>query len=126
MVKYVVISIVLLVFIGGCSSNSTENKRLIAILNDDLEAIVTGVDPAALLDTPFWVRIKDTNYDSGKYRRLVEVHFYFLKDIKKRIYRKYRYNKTLGIWERFENSYQSYKNSVPQPDSLFMLHFSKP
>ena len=51
---------------------------------------------------------KYEKFKQGKYIRMAFVDFYFLKNVKRKIFRKYRYHKFYGKWERYENKYQSY------------------
>jgi hypothetical protein len=78
------------------------------ILKDDLAVIIDGVDTTAVLKNPYYEFVRYDKYEEGQYQYLAEVYFYFLKDIKQKIVRRYRFDKVYLKWERYYNKYESY------------------
>ncbi|NLW33473.1 MAG: hypothetical protein GXY77_18655 [Fibrobacter sp.] len=97
---------VALVFIS-CSGESDEKARekLKVILNDDLKAIIEGIDSKNLIDEPYYDLVRYQNYDEGNYSKRAVVDFYFLKDVNVKIIRKYRYHRVHRMWDRYFNEY---------------------
>ena len=98
--------LVALVFIS-CSGESDEKARekLEVILNDDLKAIIEGVDSKSLIDEPYYEMVRYQKYDEGNYSKRAVVDFYFLKDVNVKIIRKYRYHRVHRMWDRYFNEY---------------------
>jgi len=90
-----------------CESDRTVKKKLEVILEDDLEAIVEGVAPGGVLDTPYYEIVSYKTYPEGKFTARAEVDFYFLKDVPKKIFRAYRYYRITGQWDRYRNEYRA-------------------
>ena len=97
---------VALVFIS-CSGESDEKARekLEVILNDDIKAIIEGVDSQNLIDEPYYDMVLYQNYDEGNYSKRAVADFYFLKDVDVKIIRKYRYHRVHRMWDRYYNEY---------------------
>ncbi|KMQ52677.1 hypothetical protein CHISP_0446 [Chitinispirillum alkaliphilum] len=101
-----------LIFLCFCGeSEEAVRKKLDIILEDDLEAILDGVDPVGILENPYYEITLYQTYDEGRYTARAEVDFYFLKDVKARIVRKYRYHKPHRMWDRYYNKYEFYSES---------------
>lgn len=92
--------------------------KLERLLDDDLAVIageIAARDTTALLLRPFWriVAYKATP-NSGSYSHLCEVDFYYLKAIKMKQVRKYRYNPDTGEWERYKKDLVHLLPGAPQ------------
>jgi hypothetical protein len=93
--------------LAGCLPGAEERfrEKLVRLLDGDLETICGEIqvrDASALLDRPYYriVEYKATP-NSGSYSHLCEADFYYLKTIKMKQMRKYRYNPNTGEWERY-------------------------
>jgi hypothetical protein len=101
------------IFFGGCGeSDNLISQKLEVILKSDLDTIITGVDKSGLLDTPYYKIVSYKSYKEGMYSKLAVVDFYFLKNIKAKIVRKYRYVTSFGQWDRYVNEYRFYGDSA--------------
>jgi hypothetical protein len=101
------------ILFGGCGeSDNLVKKKLDLILKSDLDTITTGVQKSGLLDTPYYEIVSYKSYKEGIYTKLAVVDFYFMKNIKAKIVRKYRYLAEAGLWDRFFNQYQFYGDSA--------------
>jgi hypothetical protein len=89
-------------------SEKRTRGMLDVILKDDLTVIVEGIDTAVVLEKPYYEYVKFNKYEEGQYQYLAEVNFYFFKDMKLKIVRKYRFDKYYLKWERYYNKYESY------------------
>ena len=78
------------------------------IMADDMEAILEGVDPEALLEKPYFDILEYVEYKEGVFIRRAVVDFYFLNTVGVKITRKYRYHKRLGLWDRYYNKYYQF------------------
>ncbi|MFP4014621.1 MAG: hypothetical protein ACLFVQ_11075 [Chitinispirillaceae bacterium] len=94
-------------FLCSCASEKEEviRQKLDVVLNDDLEAIVDGVSEKGLIEKPYFEMIEYQTYDEGAYIRRAVVDFYFLRTVKRKIRRKYRYHGQMGMWDRYFNTY---------------------
>ncbi|MFP4165293.1 MAG: hypothetical protein ACLFVE_15070 [Chitinispirillaceae bacterium] len=88
-------------------------QKLDVVLEDDLRAIVEGVTKKGLIEDPYFKIVEYESYEEGYYSRKAVVDFYFLKTVKRKIRRKYRYQNRLGLWDRYFNEYMPI---VPQKD----------
>ena len=97
----------------SCSGESDElaRKKLEAILKDDLKAIIEGIPDSALMENPRYEIVFYKQYDGWDYSKKAVVDFYFLKNIEKKIVRKYRYQTGKRMWDRYFNEYSSYSHS---------------
>jgi hypothetical protein len=95
----------LLLFCFCAESDGVIRQKLDVILKDDLEAILEDVAGDALLDKPYFELLEYREYDEGAYSRMAIADFYFLKSVGKKIKRKYRYHRRLGMWDRYHNQY---------------------
>ena len=119
--KYIILPLcaVLAVLAASCEeSDAVIRGKLDVILDDDLAAIVDSMEPSALIEKPYYEMISYKEYDEGAYSRMAIVDFFFLKPltggVTKKINRKYRYHKRLGMWDRYHNKYYTV---VPEADS---------
>jgi len=102
----------LLFFIFSCSDNSRKvsEENLEQLLKVDLSVIVKDVKDSLLLEKPYF-KIKELKwYNDSKYSCNSVVDYYFLADGSFRIERKYRLNRGLQKWERYQNEYKFIKN----------------
>jgi hypothetical protein len=89
-------------------SDAVIRAKLDVILDDDLLAIIDSVAAEALIDKPYFDLISYKEYDEGAYSRMAVADFFFLKPmagVVKKIRRKYRYHRRLGMWDRYHNMY---------------------
>ena len=84
---------------------SVIKQKLDAILKDDLEAIIEDVEKESLLETPYFELLDYRDYKEGVYSRMAVVDFCFFNSLNKKITRKYRYYKRMGLWDRYYNKY---------------------
>jgi hypothetical protein len=103
-------SIIVIIFIGGCTFESDRviKEKLLVILEDDLNAIVEDVPEENLLDSIYYeiVLYKEYKKESFKYSKKAVVDFYFLKMVKAKVVRKYRYVRQSRKWDRYYNEYK--------------------
>jgi hypothetical protein len=106
----------LAVLCASCAeSEEVIRGKLDVILADDMAAIVDSVAAPALMENPRFEVVSYKEYDEGAYSRMAVVDFFFLKPLAgagKKIMRKYRYHRRLGLWDRYHNKYYTY-----MPDS---------
>lgn len=106
-----------LILIFSLNSCYHENKaiakaKLDLILPDDLKAIVQDIPKEGLADKPYYEITSYKTFKKGMYTAKAEVDFYFLKKVKYKVTRKFRYDASQKMWERYFNEY------MPIPDSL--------
>jgi hypothetical protein len=109
--KYWFFSFIFIILFISCVPKPSEKRVhgiLEVILKDDLTVIVEGIDSNAVLQPPFYEVREFSKYKEGQYQYLAVVDFYFLKEIKQKIVRKYRFDKWYLRWERYYNEYESY------------------
>lgn len=97
----------------SCSGESDElaRKKLEIILKDDLKAIMEGIPDSALMENPRYEIVFYKQYEAWDYSKKAVVDFFFLKGIKKKIVRKYRYQTGKRMWDRYFNEYISYSDT---------------
>lgn len=97
----------------SCSGESDElaRKKLEVILKDDLKAITDGIPDSALMENPRYEIVFYKQYNAWDYSKKAIVDFYFLKNVEKKIVRKYRYQTGKRMWDRYFNEYSSYSLS---------------
>jgi hypothetical protein len=101
------------VLLCGCGeSDEFIKKKLDVVLKSDLDTITAGVQKSSLLDTPYYTIVSYKSYKEGMYSKLAVADFYFLKNIKAKIVRKYRYLTTMQVWDRYFNEYWFYGDSA--------------
>jgi len=86
-------------------SDEVVRQKLDVVLKDDLEAILDSVARDALMEKPHYKLLEYREYNEGAYSRMAIVDFYFFKSVAKKITRKYRYHRRLGMWDRYHNQY---------------------
>ena len=108
--KVLLKSLIILVLIGGCTIESDRviKKKLLVILEDDLNAIIEDIPKEHILDSVYYEidSLIDFKKESIKYSKKAVVDFYFLKNAKAKIVRKYRYETVSRKWERYYNEYK--------------------
>lgn len=108
-VAAVVLSIALL----GCGDNdAVARRKLDAILTSDLAVIVSDIPKAGLADSIYYSLVSYQTYKTGDYTKKAVVDFYFMRGIKVKITRKYRFVKEAGMWERYYNVYNFIEDSA--------------
>lgn len=105
------LGLVLMQISCGGESDELARKKLEVILKDDLEAITDGIPDSALMDNPRFEIVFYKQYDAWDYSKKAVVDFYFLKNIEKKVVRKYRYQTGKRMWDRYFNEYSSYSHS---------------
>ncbi|MBD3419384.1 MAG: hypothetical protein GF398_04620 [Chitinivibrionales bacterium] len=93
-------------------SDKTVKSKLRVILKGDLKEITHSINSAGLLDEPHYRIIEYKRFSEGKYTAKAVVDFYFFRTINKKIRRKYRYYRPLGMWDRYYNEYQTIIDST--------------
>jgi hypothetical protein len=94
--------------LAGCIGSSEERirARLDRLLDEDLSAIAGEIranDSTALLDRPYYRILEyQVTPQGGSYTHKCKACFYYLKKIKMKQIRKYRYKPDTGEWERYE------------------------
>jgi hypothetical protein len=94
--------------VSCAESEEVIRGKLDVILADDLAAIVDSVAVAALIEKPYFELVSYKEYDEGAYSRMAVVDFFFLRPfagLEKKIRRKYRYHRRMGMWDRYHNMY---------------------
>jgi len=92
----------------GSLSDETVRRMLDDLLKSDLSVILDGLQEDGVLDEPFFEIVEWRSFDEGIFRHWVEVHFYFLSDVRVKVIRRYRYNRRHLRWERFHNVYERF------------------
>jgi len=104
----VIAFIILLVSCAPRLSENTVKTMLEPVLQDDLSVIMEGIDTSAIMENPYYEYTEFNEFKEGRYQYLAEVSFYFLRDVRKKIVRKYRFDRKFLRWERYYNEWQSY------------------
>ncbi len=115
--RYILLTLFALLWLSCAESDDVIRGKLDVILIDDLAAIVDSVAAVALIDKPYFELVSYKEYDEGAYSRMAVADFFFLKPlagVEKKIRRKYRYHRRLGMWDRYHNKYYTV---VPDADS---------
>ena len=110
---FLVAIVVSLAAIVGCFNESDRaiREKLRVILEDDLLTILQETADSTHLPGSRYHITAYKSYDEGIYSRKAEVDFYFLKGVKVKIVRKYRYVRNDGKWERYLNEYRFYQHA---------------
>jgi len=110
LLKYLLIMLFAFLCLSCAESDSVIRGKLDVILADDLAAIVDSVAVSALIEKPYFELVSYKEYDEGAYSRMAVADFFFLKPLAgvvKKIRRKYRYHRRMGMWDRYHNMYYS-------------------
>jgi hypothetical protein len=100
-------------FLGGCGeSDDLVKKKLIIILDSDLHAITSDLSKSSLADSVYYKIVSYKNYSEGMYTAKAVVDYYFLKKVKAKITRKYRYFVSARLWDRYYNEYKLYDDTT--------------
>jgi hypothetical protein len=101
---------VLLLLGAGCGPEQDRivQGKLKIILEDDLAEITRDIPEKALADSVFYSVAGYKTYEEGPFYALAVADFYFLRNAKYKIVRKYRYDRRKKTWERFLNEYRFY------------------
>jgi len=100
-----------IILFSGCMPRLSEEAaraRLEPLLIEDLAVIIEGIDSAALLEEPYFVIREFNGFDQGRLQYLAVAEFYFLRDIRKKIVRRYRFDRRTLSWDRFYNEWRSF------------------
>jgi hypothetical protein len=92
-------------FYGCGESDSLVKKKLDLICASDLNAITNDIPKTSLLKAPFYSIVSYKCYSEGMYSGMAIVDYYFLKTVKVKIVRKYRYYTSARLWDRYFNAY---------------------
>ena len=127
--KVLLESLIILIFIGGCTfeSGKVVKKKLLVILEDDLNSIVEGIPKENLLDSVYYEidSLIDYKKKSFKYSKRAVVDFYFFKEVKAKIVRKYRYERQSRKWDRYYNEYKFFDIVEKKWDAFSELHYNQ-
>jgi len=96
---------VMVVLVGCRENDAAARQKLHAILKSDLVAIISDVPKSSLADSLYYSLVFYQTFKKGDYTKKAVADFYFLRGIKVKITRKYRYVKEAGMWERYYNVY---------------------
>ena len=111
-IKVILYGVLILVITNGCVKESDKRikNKLLIILQDDLNSIISDVPKDDILDSVYYeiVLYKDFKKESFKYSKKAIVDFYFFKNVKAKIVRKYRYHRQSRKWDRYYNEYKFY------------------
>jgi hypothetical protein len=101
-----VAAVVLSIVLFGCGDNdAVARRKLDVILKSDLAAIVSDIPKTGLADSIYYSVVSYQTYKTGDYTKKAVVDFYFMRGLKVKITRKYRFVKEAGMWERYYNVY---------------------
>ncbi|MDG5814387.1 hypothetical protein QA601_04815 [Chitinispirillales bacterium ANBcel5] len=113
----VIVGLLTMLFFFACGeSDEIIREKFHIILEDDLSAIIDGIEKEALLDEPFYEIVFYETHE-GRYTRRAEVKFYFLRNVNAKIVRRYRYHSSQGKWDRFRNEYRFYSEKKASHDN---------
>ena len=100
-------------FLFGCGeSDDLIKKKLEIILADDLKAITADLPKCNLADSVYYIIVSYKTYKEGMYSKMAIVDFHFLKKVKAKITRKYRYYTAAQLWDRYYNVYKLYGDTA--------------
>lgn len=106
--KYVVLGLAVLfsvmVMCGGESEEMTR-KKLDVICKGDLDALVDSIAVENLIEKPYYKLVLYQNFNEGKYSKKAVTEYYFLKNVPIKVVRKYRYLRSVRMWDRYYNEY---------------------
>jgi hypothetical protein len=90
---------------GGCSHESDEaiQGKLQTVLKNDLDTLVSSLPKASVADTVYFEIRENKKFGKGPFTRLVVADFYFLRNVKVKVMRKYRYQAWEQRWEMFDS-----------------------
>jgi hypothetical protein len=101
------------IFIYGCGeSDAIIRKKLNVICVSDLKAITDSLPKTGLLEKPFYSIVSYKAYKEGMYSRMAIVDFYFIKNVKVKIVRKFRYYSGVQLWDRYFNAYTFFDDTA--------------
>ena len=100
-------------FLLGCGEgDDLIKKKLDIILADDLKAVAADLPKGNCADSMYYTIVSYKSYSQGMYSKIAVVDFYFLKNIKVKITRKYRYYAAVRLWDRYYNVYKFYGDTA--------------
>jgi hypothetical protein len=96
----------------GGESDSLVHKKLDVVVAADLKAIVSEMPTTSLSDSVY-SRIADySTYKKSLYSVRAVVDFYYLRGVQIKRTVKYRYLRSAGKWERYDNAYRFFSDSA--------------
>ncbi len=100
----------LLLLCMGCGGEKPEiiKSKLDAIIASDFKALLAELPQKSHSDSVHFVCREYTTFKKGPYRVKAVVDFYYLRDVNVKRTVKYRYVKSAGQWERYDNEYVYY------------------
>jgi len=103
------------IFLCGCGEkDAIIRQKLDIILAGDIKAIVADIPKINLLQSPYDSLVSYKTYTQGMYSKMAVVDFYFLKNVKVKIVRKYRYLSSVRLWDRYYNAYIFFGDTANQ------------
>lgn len=109
-IKVILFNAIFLFIAVGCIGESDKfiKDKLLVILQDDLETVVNETPKESIEDSVYYEIVLYKEYKEGKYTKKAVVDFFFLKKVKVKIVRKYRYYAQYRKWDRYFNVYKFY------------------
>lgn len=92
----------------GCDDGKMIRNSLDVILDDDLIAVSEGISKDKLLEKPYYKIVEYKAFEDGQFGAKAVVDFYIYRSIKMKIHRKFRFNRSVGKWERYHNVWKHY------------------
>jgi hypothetical protein len=101
---------IFIIFVIACVPKIPENTarvHLEPVLQEGLTGLIDGIDSSAILELPYFEISEFKRFGEGEYQYIAIVDFFFLKNIPKKVVRKYRFHHRRK-WELYYNEYQSF------------------
>ena len=108
-VRCTVLALCMLYFFG-CNSKSPGEirKNLDIVAENDFKAIIAELPAKSRADSVFFRIAEYKEFPKGQYRVKAVIDYYYLRDVRVMRTVKYRYVKSAGKWERYDNEYVYY------------------
>ena len=108
-----IVSVLCAVFLLGCGErDDLIRRKLDVILASDLKTITADIPMSGLMQTPYYSLVFYKTYTEGMYSKMAVADFYFLKTVKAKITRKYRYLSEARLWDRYYNEYTFFDDTA--------------
>ena len=97
---------------AGKAPDSLVRKKLDVIVAADLKALTGELPATSLRDSTYFRIVEYTTYTKSIYTVRAVVDFYYLRGVHVKRTVKYRYLKSAGKWERYDNEYKFFSDSA--------------
>ena len=87
-------------------SDAMIRKKLEVIVKDDLLCVVAEMPDSSIADSTWYDIVSSQTGKKGDYSAKAEVDFDFLKGVRVKMFRRYRYVSRIGKWERYTNEWR--------------------